>query len=138
MSSTAQRVSRGFLQLGAAIVLLTGVADYAYANENWVCAAPVGPPGKLWEIFLWDFELEGDELVQKSNMDGVTIRHRILRNDDQRIIFEWEPPPKQSLAVIEKLAVFDPSFKIYPEGKITADGNVEGSRAPDGTCEMFQ
>jgi hypothetical protein len=40
--------------------------------------------------------------------------------------------------VIEKLAVFEPSFKVYPEGKITADGNVEGKHPNDGTCAVFR
>jgi hypothetical protein len=108
-------------------------------SEHWVCATPVSPVGPSYNIFLYDFEIEGDELVEKvPEGTGENLRHRILRNDDQRIIFEWEPPPAKSLAVIEKRAVFDPSFKVYQGGKMSVDGNVEGSIFPKGTCEMFR
>jgi hypothetical protein len=110
----------------------------ATLSEHWVCATPVDPATNPAYIFLHEFEVEGDELVQKSRNVEVTIRHRILRNDDQRIIFEWMPGSATNLAVIEKRAVFDPSFKVYPNGKISADGNVEGKPSSEGTCDMFQ
>ena len=111
----------------------------ATLGEHWICAAPVDPATNPAFIFLWEFEVDGDELVHKSSTAGVTLRHHIWWNDDRRIIFEWQPlPGNNSLAVIEKLAVSEPSFKVYREGKITADGNVEGTRSPDGTCEIFR
>jgi hypothetical protein len=109
----------------------------ATLSEHWVCAAPVDPSTNPAYIFLFDFTVEGNEIVQHSQRADVTLRHRILLNDDRRIIFESQPPP--ALGVIEKRAVLDPSFKIYPQGgEINADGRVEGLLAPQGTCEMFQ
>jgi hypothetical protein len=108
----------------------------ATLSEHWVCGNLVEP--EKYNIFLYDFEIEGDELVQKvPGGAGETLRLRILRNDDRRIIFEWLPPswPTRTLGV---RAVFGPSFKIYPEGKISADGNVEGKPSIEGTCEMFR
>jgi hypothetical protein len=36
----------------------------ATLSEHWVCAAPVDPATNPAFIFIWDFEVDGDELVQ--------------------------------------------------------------------------
>jgi hypothetical protein len=120
-------------------VLKALVLVAATFSEHWICAAPVDSSHPA-DIFIWDFRVEGNEIVQEAPgpVAGVVTRHPILWNDDRHIVFQWLAWPLASLAVIEKLAVSDPSFKLYSAGaKMDADGNVEGQLTPEGTCELF-